>query len=70
MLMLMHMHMPMHMRIRMPYACACHAHAHAMAMRMQVASGVAYLHSHGVMHRDVKSANVLLDESRHAKVQA
>jgi len=34
----------------------------------EVASGVAYLHSHGVMHRDVKSANVLLDESQHAKV--
>ena len=35
---------------------------------MQVASGVAYLHANGVMHRDVKTANVLLDDSRHAKV--
>lgn len=34
----------------------------------EVASGVAYLHANGVMHRDVKSANVLLDDSRHAKV--
>ena len=34
----------------------------------EVASGVAYLHANGVMHRDVKTANVLLDDSRHAKV--
>merc|ERR1719502_1964078 len=34
----------------------------------EVASGVAYLHSNGVMHRDVKTANVLLDDARHAKV--
>ena len=37
-------------------------------MVSEVASGVAYLHSNGVMHRDVKTANVLLDDSRHAKV--
>ena len=37
-------------------------------MVVEVASGVAYLHSNGVMHRDVKTANVLLDDSRHAKV--
>ena len=35
---------------------------------VEVASGVAYLHYNGVMHRDIKTANVLLDESRHAKV--
>ena len=34
----------------------------------EVASGVAYLHYNGVMHRDIKTANVLLDESGHAKV--
>ena len=34
----------------------------------EVASGVAYLHYNGVMHRDIKTANVLLDEARHAKV--
>jgi serine/threonine protein kinase len=34
----------------------------------EVASGVAYLHSNGVMHRDVKTANVLLDDACHAKV--
>ena len=37
-------------------------------MVVEVASGVAYLHANGVMHRDVKTANVLLDDARHAKV--
>ena len=36
---------------------------------LEVASGVAYLHYNGVMHRDIKTANVLLDEARHAKVR-
>ena len=34
----------------------------------EVAAGLAYLHAYGVMHRDVKSANVLLDETNHAKL--
>ena len=34
----------------------------------EVSSGVAYLHANGVMHRDIKTANVLLDDARHAKV--
>ncbi len=34
----------------------------------QVASGVAYLHDHEVIHRDIKSANVLLDATLNAKV--
>eukprot|EP00900_Chrysochromulina_parva_P023007 jgi/Chrpa1/533/Chrysochromulina_OHIO_Genome00010341-RA len=35
---------------------------------LEVASGVAYLHQQEVIHRDVKSANVLLDADLHAKV--
>ena len=34
----------------------------------QVATGLAYLHQHRVIHRDIKAPNVLLDEQQHAKV--
>ena len=35
---------------------------------LEVAQGVAYLHQSQVIHRDIKSANVLLDAHQHAKV--
>lgn len=35
---------------------------------LEVARGLHYLHSEKIMHRDVKSANVLLDEQWHAKL--
>jgi len=35
---------------------------------LEVASGLAYLHSQGILHRDIKTANILLDEQQHAKV--
>ena len=37
-------------------------------LAFEVAAGIAYLHRYGCMHRDVKTANVLLDEMLHAKV--
>ena len=37
-------------------------------LALEVASGVNYLHEHSVIHRDIKSANVLLDDRMHAKV--
>jgi hypothetical protein len=42
--------------------------AQALALTHQVARGLAYAHEHGVVHRDVKPQNVLLDETGTAKV--
>jgi serine/threonine protein kinase len=37
--------------------------AHAVALMQDTAAGMAFLHGKGVLHRDVKSLNLLLDES-------
>src|ERR671913_2063847 len=34
----------------------------------QVCAGLAHAHEHGVIHRDIKPHNILLDENGHAKV--
>ena len=41
---------------------------HRMAIAQQAADGLAFLHTMGYVHRDVKSANILLTGAGHAKV--
>jgi serine/threonine-protein kinase len=42
--------------------------AQALALTHQVARGLAFAHEHGIVHRDVKPQNVLLDADGRAKV--
>ncbi len=49
---------------------AANAMDDAIKIRMacQITSGIAYLHAHGVAHRDIKSGNVMLDADRRCKL--
>ncbi|KAF8532583.1 kinase-like domain-containing protein [Gautieria morchelliformis] len=34
----------------------------------QITTGIEYLHAHGVVHGDIKGANVMVDDMGHAKL--
>ncbi len=40
----------------------------ALAIARQIASGLGYAHSRGLVHRDIKPSNLLIDEKDHIKI--
>jgi hypothetical protein len=39
-----------------------------LSIARQIAQGLAYAHSHGIVHRDIKPGNVMVDERGHVKI--
>ena len=52
-------------------SCSRFGHLNETIVRIytkQILTGLAFLHAHGVVHRDVKGANILVDRSGEAKL--
>ncbi|KAF8510178.1 kinase-like domain-containing protein, partial [Gautieria morchelliformis] len=45
-----------------------HPNANPMTLIWQITSGIEYLHDRGVVHGDIKGANVMVDDMGHAKL--
>ncbi|XP_070553783.1 dual serine/threonine and tyrosine protein kinase-like [Ptychodera flava] len=39
-----------------------------LIIALEIAEGISYLHSRGIVHRDIKAPNILLDDGNHVKI--
>ncbi|XP_070553782.1 dual serine/threonine and tyrosine protein kinase-like [Ptychodera flava] len=39
-----------------------------LIIALEIAEGISYLHSRGIVHRDIKAPNILLDEGNHVRI--
>ncbi|KAF8496059.1 kinase-like domain-containing protein, partial [Gautieria morchelliformis] len=45
-----------------------HPNANPMTLIWQITTGIEYVHNHGVVHSDIKGANVMVDDMGHSKL--
>ncbi|CAI9263645.1 unnamed protein product [Lactuca saligna] len=54
--------------LRHPHKRNCLTWAHRLKICLGAARGLSYLHSNGVIHRDIKSRKILLDKNMEARI--